>query len=199
MKCNNCSHFYYGVYTDLEKREQIVMLCKKTGQEVAHDELDKNGYPAWCPLKAENDIKPTEDYQHSEKKPQEKCQIPPKMPDSIAGVPVSDLLFIAQIVGDNPRLLEDIKNGYSFGHAVGYAAGRGLFEKKIHEAIRNIATEPLRFEQGDGFDFTKVKFEIPPYKQQDEVINMARLYGVPVYTPKVINVVNPSTDGDDNK
>ena len=115
------------------------------------------------------------------------------------GVPVSDLLFIAQIVGDNPRLLEDIKNGYSFGHAVGYVAGRGLFEKKIHEAIRNIATEPLRFEQGDGFDFTKVKFEIPPYKQHDEVINMARLYGVPVYTPKVINVVNPSTDGDDNK
>ena len=50
-----------------------------------------------------------------------------------------------------------------------------------------------------NFDFTKVKLKIPPYKQHDEVINMARLYGVPVFTPKGINVVNPSTDGDDKK
>ena len=200
MKCNNCSHFYCGVYTDLEKREQIVrLICKKTGQEVAHDELDKNGFPAWCPLKAENDINPTEDCQHSEKKPQEKCQIPPEMPDSIAGIPVSDLLFIAQAVGDKPHLLEEIKDGYAFGHAVGYEAGFKLFEKKLHEAILKMNSEPIRLEQGDGFDFTKVKFEIPPYKQHDEVINMARLYGVPVFTPKGINVVNPSTDGDDKK
>ena len=199
MKCNNCSHFYYGVYKDLEKREQILMLCKKTGQEVAHDELDKNGYPAWCPLNQENDIKPTEDCQHSENKPQEKCQFPPEIPDSIAGIPVSDLLLIAQVVGGKPRLLEEIKDGYAFGHAVGYKAGFELFEKKLHEAVMKINSEPLRFEQEGDFDFTKVKLKIPPYKQQDEVINMARLYGVPVYTPKVINVVNPSTDGDDNK
>ena len=121
------------------------------------------------------------------------------MPDSIAGIPVSDLLFIAQIMGCNPRLIGQIKDGYAFGHAVGYEAGFKLFEKKLHEAILKMSSEPIRLEQGDGFDFTKVKFEIPPYKQHDEVINMARLYGVPVYTPKVINVVNPSTDGDDKK
>lgn len=199
MKCYGCPHRSYGLgfdYRSLNSHEKCELVNKEIGLTFSQQ---TKFAPDWCPLKAENDIKPTEDYQHSEKKPQEKCQIPPEMPDSIAGIPISDLLFIAQIVGDNPRLLEDIKNGYSFGHAVGYAAGRGLFEKKIHEAIRNIATEPLRFEQGDGVDFTKVKFEIPPYKQHDEVINMERLYGVPVYTPKVINVVNPSTDGDDKK
>ena len=159
MKCYGCPHRTYGLafdYRSLNSHEK----CKLVNKEIGLTFSQQTKFaPDWCPIKAENDINPTEDCQHSEKKPQEKCQIPPKMPDSIAGVPVSDLLFIAQIVGDNPRLLEDIKNGYSFGHAVGYAAGRGLFEKKIHEAIRNIATEPLRFEQGDGFDFTKVKFE----------------------------------------
>jgi hypothetical protein len=179
--------------------DTVKIACGKEKREIMHDELDKNGYPAWCPLNKEKGINPTEDCQHSEKKPQEKCQIPPEMPDSIAGVPVSDLLFIAQIVGDNPRLIGQIKDGYAFGHAVGYKAGLELFEKKVHEAILKMNSEPLRFEQEGNFDFTKVKFEIPPYKQHDEVINMARLYGVPVFTPKVINVVNPSTDGDDKR
>lgn len=200
MKCSNCPHFYQGTHTNIAARTvEVKFICKKFKREIAHDELDKNGFPAWCPLKAEKDTKPTEDCQHSEKKPQEKCQIPPETPDYIAGIPVSDLLFIAQIMGCNPRLIGQIKDGYAFGHAVGYEAGFKLFEKKLHEAILKMNSEPIRLEQGDGFDFTKVKFEIPPYKQHDEVINMARLYGVPVFTPKGINVVNPSTDGDDKK
>ena len=161
--------------------------------------LISNDSSACRSLKAKNDITPAQDCQHSENKPQEKCQFASEMPDSIAGIPVSDLLFIAQIMGCNPRLIRQIKDGYAFGHAVGYEAGFKLFEKKLGEAILKMNSEPIRLEQGDGFDFAKVKFEIPPYKQHDEVINMARLYGVPVFTPKAITVVNPSTDGDDKK
>ena len=203
MRCSKCPHYLWSKHADEITRVTTVKIaCGKEKREIMHDDFDKNNHPVWCPLKQENDIKPTEDYQHSENKPQEKCQFVPEtpnIPDYIAGFAVSDLLFIAQIVGGNPHLIEQIKDGYAFGHAVGYKAGLELFEKKVHEAISKIATEPIRLEQGDGFDFTKVKFEIPPYKQQDEVINMARLYGVPVFAPKVINVVNPSTDGDDNK
>lgn len=199
MKCYGCPHRTYGLafdYRSLNSHEKCELVNKEIG--LTFSQQTKLA-PDWCPLKAENDINPTEDCQHSEKKPQEKCQIPPEMPDSIAGIPISDLLFIAQIMGCNPRLIGQIKDGYAFGHAVGYEAGFKLFEKKIHEAILKTNSEPIRLEQGDGFDFTKVKFEIPPYKQHDEVINMARLYGVPVFTPKGIIVVNPSTDGDDKK
>lgn len=125
-------------------------------------------------------------------------QFSPEMPDSIAGVPVSDLLFIAKALGDNPCLIEQIKDGYSFGHAVGYNAGLALFEKKMHEAILRMSSESIRLERGDDFDFTKVKFEIPPYKPQD--VDNARLYGVKITdTPQYIKAVNPSTDGDDKK
>lgn len=200
MKCYKCPHRDCGNphfdYRSLNYHERCRLADKEIG--LTFSQQTKLA-PDWCPLKAENDINPTEDCQHSEKKPQEKCQIPPEMPDSIAGIPVSDLLFIAQIMGCNPRLIGQIKDGYAFGHAVGYEAGFKLFEKKLHEAILKMSSEPIRLEQGDGFDFTKVKFEIPPYKQHDEVINMARLYGVPVFTPKAITVVNPSTDGDDKK
>ena len=185
-----------------EEIEQLAVELEKGMEHTVHlwqarkiiAYLLQNGWK-----KEENDTNPTEDCQHSEKKPQEKCQFSPEMPDSIAGIPVSDLLFIAQIMGCNPRLIGQIKDGYAFGHAVGYEAGFKLFEKKLHEAILKMSSEPIRLEQEGNFDFTKVKFEIPPYKQHDEVINMARLYGVPVFTPKGINVVNPSTDGDDKK
>jgi hypothetical protein len=207
MKCSNCPNFFSETHKDyITLTTTLRCACRKVGRDIAHDELDENGFPAWCPInKGAIQVKPdeidkfaTEDCQHSEKKPQGKCQIQPEMPDSIAGVPVSDLIFIAQIMGCNPRLIGQIKDGYAFGHAVGYEAGFKLFEKKLHEAILKMNSEPLRFEQEGNFDFTKVKFEIPPYKQHDEVINMARLYGVPVFTPR-INVVNPSTDGDDKK
>ena len=116
-------------------------------------------------------------------------------PESIAEVPLSDLLFIATIFGKNARLMKQIKEDYAFGHAAGYNAGLALFEKSLHEAILKTSIDPIRLERGDDFDFTKVKFEIPPYKQQAEVINMARLYGVKITdTPKYIKVVIPSSE-----
>ena len=128
-----------------------------------------------------------------------KYQFSPETPDSIAGVPVSDLLFIAKIVGDKPCLIEQIKDVYAFGHAVGYNAGLALFEKKLHEAILRMSSEPIRLERGDDFNFTKVKFEIPPYEQQEVDWDNVRLYGVKISdVPQYIKAVVPSIDGDDN-
>ena len=201
MKCYNCPHRDYGNphfdYRSLSYHERCRLADKEIG--LASSQQTKLA-PDWCPLKVENGINPAEDYQHSENKPQEKCQNPPEMPDSIAGVPVSDLLFIARILGENPCLLKEIKQGFSFGQAAGYKAGLELFEKKVNEAILKMNSEPIRFEREGDFDFTKVKFEIPPYKPpQGETFDFARHYRADItITPKVI-AVKPSTDGEDNK
>ena len=125
---------------------------------------------------------------------------PEFVPETIESVHLSDLLFIAQILKKDARLLARIKDGYTFGHAAGYNSGLALFQKGLHKAILKTNIDPIRLERGNDFDFTKVKFEIPPYKQHDEVINMARLYGMKITdTPKYIKAVIPSTDGEGNK
>lgn len=191
MKCKDCPHWLWGKHENkLTRVVTVRVICNKNGREMGHDELDINGYPVWCPL---ND---------SENKPQGKCQNAPETPDSIDGIPVSDLLFIARILRKKGLvLLEEIKQGYSLGQAAGYKAGQELFEKNLHEAILKMNSEPIRLEREGDFDFTKVKFEIPPYKPpQGETLDFMRFHGVDLTAaPKAINVVNPSTDGDDKK
>ena len=132
-----------------------------------------------------------------------KCQNPPEMPDSIAGIPVSDLLFIAHALEGHVDILEKIKDGYKFGYSLGYEHGFKEFHSQLAKALERINTEPIRFERAEDFDFTKVKLELapPPYNLKDAALDMAaRLYGKKLTdVPKVINVVTPSTDGDDKK
>ena len=150
-------------------------------------------------LKEQNDIKPTEDCQHSEKKPQEKCQIPPEMPDSIAGVPLSDLLFIARMLGGRIDVIEKIKDGYAFGHAVGYEDGFKQFHQQLTKTLERINTEPIKLVDKGGVYEIKSNLDIA-YNPQDAAMDMARYWNEKVTASQDIAVFNPSLmDGKDKK
>lgn len=105
MKCKACPYFIWMQRKEEgSKTIEVRLSCEREKRQIGHDELDKNGCPIWCPLNKKNDKKQAEDYQRSENVPQGKWQNSPEMPDSIAGIPVSDLLFIAQIRETSARI-----------------------------------------------------------------------------------------------
>ena len=178
MNCEKCRHLLRDSHFD-HRTLSFNETCDLTKKKI--DMCNKKA-PDWCPIKS--------------------C-FPPEMPDSIAGIPVSDLLFIANALEGHVDILEKIKDGYKFGYSLGYEHGFKEFHSQLAKSFERINTEPIRFERAEDFDFTKVKLELAPptYNLKDAALDMAaRLYGKKLTdVPKVINVVTPSTDGDDKK
>lgn len=108
--------------------------------------------------------------------------------DMICGYKLEELVAIANLLQQNPMLLEDLKEGYKFGYEQGYKHAIEEVNEAVKKEINRIVLKDVPISVCDNAEtlpIPKIKFE--PMKMPDESIKdkCARLYMQKVVQPKM--------------
>ena len=98
----------------------------------------------------------------------------------VNGIPLDLLIEIARLINGNPKLLEDMANGYAFGYEKGYKDA----VKAVKEAVCREITKPI-YDNAGTLPIPKIKFE--PYKPPTDISALYR-YNQSITAPKGIVV-----------
>ena len=91
----------------------------------------------------------------------------------INGIPLDVLLEIERLINGNPKLLENMANGYAFGYEKGYADAIDVIHKKICQEIT-----PPKYKEAGALEIPKIKLE--PYKRPENDASVFYRWGRPI-------------------